>query len=102
MPALLVAGAVCGCTQPLTLAYQPGIQLADPPRGLNTRRIAIFDFVDDREEITPKAFGIEMQIVTAELPIATPVNLEADGVISDYVTEAFRDELKAFGVPVTS
>src|SRR5260370_35599731 len=101
MSVVLTAAAMSGCApNPLTLSYHLRIHLIDAPPGLDARKIAVFDLVDDRDDMTAKAFGIEMQMVTAELPIATAANLEADGFISEYITAAFKDELKVIGVQV--
>lgn len=100
MSAVLAAVTLSGCVKPLPLTYQPGIHLTDAPNGLKTRKIVVFDFVDDRDDMTPKAFGIEMRMATAELPIATAADLEADRSISEYISTAFKDELKSLGVQI--
>lgn len=96
-----LATAVSGCSKPLTLSYEPGIYCANAP-DLKARRIAVLDFVDARDGMTRNAYGIAMEMLVAELPIAAPQNLEADRAISEYVTAAFRDELRALGPQLTA
>lgn len=99
--ALLVVTASNGCTTPLTLSYEPGVSFLKAP-DLRARKIAVLDFVDARDGMPRNAYGIEIEMLMAELPFTGTQSLEADRSINDYVTAAFRDELKALGAQIAA
>lgn len=69
-------------------------------RDSSTKKIGIFSFTDNREKIDPQAYGTMVCLVTAELPIAYCRDLKTDAIISDYVTNSFKAELRALGFQI--
>ena len=80
------------------LDYQPSIEL----KGINSvNKIGIFSFIDNRENIDVKAYGTIVSLLTAELPIAFETQIKTETIISNYITNAFRNELKSIGFKIT-
>ncbi|MBU4186003.1 MAG: hypothetical protein KKI12_09955 [Proteobacteria bacterium] len=92
----ILAGCVAGPTK-VRLDYKPSIILSDIGSNKN---IGVFSFADNREEIDPKAYGTIVKLVTAELPIAYKSDIKTETVITDYITNAFRNELKSLGFQI--
>ena len=93
---------IAGCASnpsKVCLNYQPSIKLVNIPNDIR-KKIGVFSFVDNREEIPPNAYGTIVKLITAELPIAYYSHIKTETIISNYVTDAFKAELKNLGFQI--